>query len=243
MAGTPKQILNLPSKSDASEREIQDGMYYDNPGELYNDGSAFKLTFRDSSGVVVTVLADNYFGYCKKEVKTQVSFAANLSGLSEEEHAGGAVVFPSYDLGEEFEPLAILPKTPHTFEDTTSTLGISETDAADGVYCDPTFDSIFYLPENAKFSLREQEVSWTYKDNTCNMALDPRNSYVLPSGYKVEMKKTENDGPWKLVGTVGEGFFVISLVRFQVEENLRFQNLSLMQLYAGLFLLPIGRGI
>ena len=206
LAGTPKQILNLPSKSDASEREIQDGMYYDNPDELYNDGSAFKLTFRDSSGVVVTVLADNYFGYCKKEVKTQVSFAANLSGLSEEEHAGGAVVFPSYDLGEEFEPLAILPKTPHTFEDTLSTLGISETDAADGVYCDPTFDSIFYLPENAKFSLREQEVSWTYKDNTCNMALDPRNSYVLPSGYKVEMKKTENDGPWKLVGTVGEGF-------------------------------------
>ena len=162
LAGTPKQILNLPSKRDASEREIQDGMYYDDPDELYNDGNAFKLTFRDSSGVVVTVLADNYFGYCKKEVKTQVSFAANLSGLSEEEHAGGAVVFPSYDLGEEFEPLAILPKTPHTFEDTLSTLGIPETDAVDGVYCDPTFDSIFYLPENAKFSLREQDVSWTY---------------------------------------------------------------------------------
>jgi hypothetical protein len=159
LAGTPKQILNLPSKSDASEREIQDGMYYDNPDELYNDGNAFKLTFRDSSGVVVTVLADNYFGYCKKEVKTQVSFAANLSGLSEEEHAGGAVVFPSYDLGEEFEPLAILPKTPHTFEDTLSTLGISETEAADGVYCDPTFDSIFYLPENAISSEKDATIS------------------------------------------------------------------------------------
>ena len=34
----------------------------------------------------------------------------------------------------------------------------------------------------------------------------PNYAYVLPSGYKVEMKKTENDGPWKLVGTVGEGF-------------------------------------
>ena len=43
-----KQILNLPSK--VCVREIQDGMYYDNnPDELYNDGSAFKLTFRDSS--------------------------------------------------------------------------------------------------------------------------------------------------------------------------------------------------
>ena len=65
----------------------------------------------------MTVIADNYFGYCKKEVKTQVSFAANLSGLSEEEHAGGAVVFPSYDLGEEFDPQAILPSTPHCFND------------------------------------------------------------------------------------------------------------------------------
>ena len=94
LAGTPKQILNLPSKANASEREIRDGMFYEHPDELYNDGGAFKLTFRDTSGLVVTVIADNYFGYCKKEVKTQVSFAANLSGLSEEEHAGGAVVFP-----------------------------------------------------------------------------------------------------------------------------------------------------
>ena len=58
--------------------------------------------------MVVTVLADNYFGYCKKEVKTQISFSANLSGLGEEEHAGGTIVFPSYDLGEEFEPMEIL---------------------------------------------------------------------------------------------------------------------------------------
>ena len=31
-------------------------------------------------GVMVTLIADNYFGYCKKEVKTQISFAANLYG-------------------------------------------------------------------------------------------------------------------------------------------------------------------
>ena len=139
LAGTPKQILNLPTKADATEREIRDGMYYENnPEELYNDGGAFKLTFRDTSGLVVTVIADNYFGYCKKEVKTQVSFAANLSGLSEEEHAGGAVVFPSYDLGEQFDPLEILPKTPHTFKDTIKSLGITENSVPEGVYCDPS---------------------------------------------------------------------------------------------------------
>jgi len=207
LAGTPKQILNLPSKANATDRELRDGMYYENnPDELYNDGGAFKLTFRDSSGLVVTVIADNYFGYCKKEVKTQVSFSANLSGLSEEEHAGGAVVFPSYDLGEEFNPLEILPKTPHTLDDTISSLGISKDDVPEGVYCDPLFPSVFYLPENATFSLRDQKISWSYNDDPKTLALIPENSYVLPSGYKVEMKKTENDGPWKLVGTVGEGF-------------------------------------
>jgi hypothetical protein len=40
-----------------------------------------------------TIIADNYFGYCKKEVKTQISFSANLYGWAEEEHAGGAVAF------------------------------------------------------------------------------------------------------------------------------------------------------
>ena len=206
LAGTPKQVLNLPTKAEATEREIRDGMYYEKPDDLYNDGGAFKLTFRDASGMVVTVIADNYFGYCKKEVKTQVSFSANLSGLSEEEHAGGAIVFPSYDLGEEFDPQAILPSTPHTFNDTLETLGISNEQAPEGAYCDPEFPSIIFLPENAKFSLREQSISWTYQSDSKTMSLIPNNSYVLPSGYKVEMKIAENDGPWKLVGTVGEGF-------------------------------------
>ena len=71
-------------------------------GEFYNNGGAFKLTCRDETGVIVTLIADNYFGYCKKEVKTQISYSANLYGFCEEEHAGGALVFPSYDLGEDF---------------------------------------------------------------------------------------------------------------------------------------------
>ena len=46
---------------------------------------------------MVTILADNYFGYCKKEVKTQISFSANLFGLAEEEHAGGALAFSTVE--------------------------------------------------------------------------------------------------------------------------------------------------
>ena len=51
---------------------------------------------------MVTIIADNYYGYCKKEVKTQISYAANLYGLCEEEHAGGAIAFPAYVLGQQF---------------------------------------------------------------------------------------------------------------------------------------------
>jgi hypothetical protein len=37
---------------------------------------------------MITVIADNYFGYCKKEVKTQLGYTANIYGQVEEEHAG-----------------------------------------------------------------------------------------------------------------------------------------------------------
>lgn len=67
-----------------------------------HDGKPFKLCARDESGVIVTIIADNYFGYCKKEVKTQISYSANLFGAGEEEHSGGARAYVSYDEGQEF---------------------------------------------------------------------------------------------------------------------------------------------
>ena len=79
--------LGLPHYDQATDRQRRDGMCYRSEDELYNDGNAFKLTCRDRSGVAVTLIADNYFGYSKKEIKTQIGFAANLFGNVEEEHA------------------------------------------------------------------------------------------------------------------------------------------------------------
>ena len=90
-----KKELGLPHVSAATERQKRDGMCWADEDELYNDGGAFKITCRDKRGVIVTLIADNYYGYCKKEVKTQISYAANLFGNAEEEHAGGAIAFPS----------------------------------------------------------------------------------------------------------------------------------------------------
>ena len=94
-----KKSVGLPHFDQATERQRRDGMCWKKEDELYNDGNAFKLTARDETGVIVTIIADNYFGYCKKEVKTQLSYAANLFGLAEEEHAGGALVFPELRSG------------------------------------------------------------------------------------------------------------------------------------------------
>ena len=94
-----KKAAGLPHWDQATERQRRDGMCWKDEEELYNNGGAFKLTCRDETGVIVTIIADNYFGYCKKEVKTQISYAANLFGLCEEEHAGGALVFPELRSG------------------------------------------------------------------------------------------------------------------------------------------------
>ena len=63
------------------------------------------------------------FNYCKKEVKTQISYSANIFGLCEEEHAGGAIAFPSYDLGEDFHLKDRLPTNNMTFKDVVKLFG------------------------------------------------------------------------------------------------------------------------
>ena len=99
-------------------------MLDDREDEPYNDGQAFKIACRDRRGVMVTIIADNYFGYCKKEVKTQISFAANLFGLCEEEHAGGAIAYPAYVLGQDFiAGRTVQPEADDVFDEAMALLG------------------------------------------------------------------------------------------------------------------------
>lgn len=87
-----KKDLGLPHVSDATDEQKSTGMCWESEDELYNNGTPFKITLRDKRGIMVTILADNYFGYCKKEVKTQIGLTANIFGLAEEEHAGGEYI-------------------------------------------------------------------------------------------------------------------------------------------------------
>jgi hypothetical protein len=77
-----KKELGLPKWEEATERQKRDGMAWKDSGEPYNDGRPFKICARDDRGVIVSIIADNYFGYSKKEVKAQMSYSANLLGLA-----------------------------------------------------------------------------------------------------------------------------------------------------------------
>jgi hypothetical protein len=201
-----KQEAGLPHHDQATERERRDGMCWKEAGELYNEGGAFKLTCRDEHGVIVTIIADNYFGYCKKEVKTQLSYAANLAGLCEEEHAGGALVFPSFDLGEEFSGDLHVKRRGHSYTEMIELFSDVMTPTREGCAVDKRYPDILYVPHDAHFDLHRQRVSWTdAQGNVRAIKLLPTKTYVRPSGYKVRMEKPGVNRLWRLVGTVAEG--------------------------------------
>ena len=205
LVGVPKVLLGLPHRDLATPRQRRDGMCWEKEDELYNGGSAFKLCARDHRGVVVTLIADNYFGYCKKEVKTQISYAANLYGLAEEEHAGGALVYPSYDLGDEFHGDVHVQSRGHSFGDLPALLGEAIDVQAKGYAIDRAYSNILYVPENVRFDLKSLTVSWLNADDTeTSLPLLAGHTYVRPSGYRVQMEQPAGRTTWHLVGIVAE---------------------------------------
>lgn len=204
LMGTTKKELGLPQVKDATERQKRDGMCWKKEDELYNDGGAFKITCRDARGVVVTAIADNYFGYCKKEVKTQISFSANLNGLAEEEHAGGTLAFTGYDLGEDFQLSQYYPVVDQTFDGIVARYIDRIEVKPQGYAVDTTFSNIIYLPKEARIELNTQRISWAKDGQEQVIKLLPGNTYILPSGYKVEMIKPAEGRRWRLVGYTAE---------------------------------------
>jgi hypothetical protein len=198
-----KKDLGLPHISEATDRQKHDGMCWESEDELYNEGGAFKITSRDTSGTIVTLIADNYYGYCKKEVKTQLSYATNLLGNAEEEHAGGAIAFPAADLGEDFALSEFKCDVHHRFENVVKRCGDLMNLQPEGYGIDKTYPDIFYVPANVRIQLDKQAITW----DGHTIPLQPGITYILPSGYKVEMVKPSEGQRWRLIGTNAEGTF------------------------------------
>ncbi|RLS53658.1 MAG: hypothetical protein DWH91_13765 [Planctomycetota bacterium] len=202
-----KKSLGLPSRAQATPQQLRDGMYWDTESDLYNGGNAFKVTCRTQAGVIVTIIADNYYGYCKKEVKTQISYAANLMGNVEEEHAGGALVFASFSLGEQFQfnSRRYNGRTiADVFRDYPRRITIHE----HGYGIDRHFPEVIYIPEDARADLRDQNITWSQSGTVRSIPLLPGQVYVAPSGYKLRMEKHPQAPSWRLIGTAGEGVFI-----------------------------------
>jgi len=173
-----KKDLGLPHIDDATERQKFDGMCWETEDELYNNGQPFKITGRNEKGVIVTILADNYFGYCKKEVKTQISYSANLFGLAEEEHSGGALAFPRYNHGEEFGKDSRTKNTDYKFSQVLEKYGDIMELQEEGYAIDKEFPEILYVPENLQMDLNEQTVSWTTDGKEQTIKLKPGLIYM-----------------------------------------------------------------
>ncbi|HUR93336.1 MAG TPA: hypothetical protein VMY76_02050, partial [Gemmatimonadales bacterium] len=203
-----KKDLGLPHASDATDGARAAGMCWTDEAELYNGGSPFKVTSRDLRGVMVTILADNYFGYCKKEVKTQIGYSANLFGMAEEEHAGGALAFATFNLGDRFDPDQVRIGTAgHRFSEVLALMGQRARLHPSGYATDVVYPEIHYMPEDMEIDVHRQQISWTRNGEAQRLKLLPGRIYIHPSGYKVRMTKHHAAPSWRLVGTVPEGAF------------------------------------
>src|SRR5690606_3097148 len=154
----------------------------------------------------VTLISDNYFGYCKKEVKTQISYAANRMGRAEEEHSGGALVFQSSSLGETFQANS-KRFNDRTFDDVVR-------DNADWIHVQPegygidtNYPDLIYIREAARDDLRRQTIYWKREGVGQHIPLLPGKVYMAPSGYKVRLEKHPAAPSWRIIGTAGEGTF------------------------------------
>ncbi len=202
-----KKALGLPKFEDATDRQRDEGMCWKESDELYNDGGAFKIVCRDMSGVIVTIIADNYFGYSKKEVKSQISYSANLFGGAEEEHSGGALAFPRFNLGNYYLPKVEDEMSGHTFKRLCKQLDGGIAIKSEGYAIDNNYSDIVYIPEDAHVDMQEQTISWKKEGEAQKIKLRVKHTYIYPSGFKVHMQKHPQAPSWRLIGTLGEGTF------------------------------------
>ncbi|SNR32255.1 hypothetical protein SAMN06265371_101249 [Lutibacter agarilyticus] len=204
-----KKDIGLPHFDAATDRQKHDGMCWKSEDELYNDGGAFKVTCRDDRGVVVTLIADNYFGYSKKEIKTQISYSANLFGLVEEEHAGGAIAFPRGVMGDIVDGTAFSGKFGNrfTFAEVKELLGDRIEINPANYAVDKKYPNLIYIPENAYINTNTNSITWTHNNKEQKLILSPLKTYIHPTGNKFKLEKHIAVSLWRIVNTSPEGIF------------------------------------
>ncbi|HFD13313.1 MAG TPA: hypothetical protein ENJ32_12735, partial [Crenotrichaceae bacterium] len=148
-----------------------------------------------------------YFGYCKKEVKTHISYSANLFGIAEEEHSGGALAFRRRNHGDEYGAGSPTRESGFYFDKMVEQFGDLMDVHPEGYAIDKQYPEIVYVPQILRMNLNEQAITWTKNRVTHSIRLQPGKIYIQPNGYKIEMQKHPGAPSWRLVGTDSEGTF------------------------------------
>ncbi|WNH08307.1 hypothetical protein [Thalassobellus suaedae] len=184
-------------------------MFWKDANELYNDGGAFKITCRDDRGVVITLIADNYYGYSKKEIKTQISYSANLFGLVEEEHAGGAMAFARRVMGDTLDGKDYYEFNDgkHTFEDVKTLLGNNIDIMPENYAVDKKYPNIIYIPEFSYVNTNTNSITWKHDGKEQKLTISPYKTYIHPTGNKFRLEKHKTINLWRIVDTFAEGVF------------------------------------
>jgi len=203
-----KKSLGLPKWDEATEQQRAQGMCWKTEDECYHNGKPFKVCLRTKEGIILSIIADNYFGYCKKEVKSHLSFAANLNGYAQEEHSGGTLAFPRYSFGASANAEDEAKQWPHlagyTFADAVKLLGEEHIKMEpEGYAVDKRFPNVIYVPEDSSFSLDQNTV--TFAGGQKSIRLVPGKTYILPNGYRFQAIHHPAAPAWRLIGTDGRG--------------------------------------
>ena len=124
--------------------------------------------------------------------------------MCEEEHAGGALVYASYDLGEEFYADKHVHFRGHSFEEMLSLAGGALEMQPEGYAIDKLHRDIIYVPRDVHFDLRKQTITWPSGSGQKCIKLLAGKTYIRPSGYRIRMEKPSENRSWRLIGTVAE---------------------------------------
>jgi hypothetical protein len=214
---SPKRNSACPPSTTPRRASIRDGMCWQKPEELYNDGSP-------SNSPPATPRAHRHlhfrqlFRLLQKRGEDPDQLRRQPARPREEEHAGGAIVFPSYDLGEDFQlSKHLVPSSTTPLPRRSALLGDRAVLQPGGWARDRHYPDICYVPDGAYFDLRKQRITWPTPAETSlaearnavapehSIKLLPGQTYVLPSGYKVDMVKPDEGRRWRLRGTTAEG--------------------------------------
>src|SRR5258708_11148584 len=92
----------------------------------------------------------------------------------------------------------------HSYAEMAALFRDAMTAMPEGYAVDVKYPEIIYVPQDAKFDLHKQRITWPGGRTVRGIELLPGRTYVRPSGYKVRMEKPASNRVWRLVGVLAE---------------------------------------